>query len=433
MKTKHNPYHYLRDRFYGSHLDFRVRLFNMLATMGVLAGTIMGTINAVNTGLAMSVFTGLTAAALSFGLMVYANATGRYKICYLITIAVIFIFYFPYLYFTLGGYHGSKIGFFIFAVVYTAYMLEGKTAWAVIAFELVFYIGVFIFSYVNPGIVTPLPAERNYMIDAIVNLVFVGLALSVTLLQHLGMYNQQQKKLDEQNAILESANRAKTEFLANASHEMRTPLTVTSVNVQVVMKMLEDMGEDISDPEARELLAGAQSEIMRLSRMVGGMLTLASMSENTDRQKLDYSALLHSGTEMLRLTLSERGNTLETNIENELIVFGNADLLAQVLTNILQNVRAYTENCNVMLNAHKKGGEIIVTVRDTGMGIPPELLPNVFERGVSTDGTGFGLYLCKTVVESHGGRIWIESEPGKGTAVFYILPVYEGQFGGAEK
>jgi signal transduction histidine kinase len=74
----------------------------------------------------------------------------------------------------------------------------------------------------------------------------------------------------------------------------------------------------------------------------------------------------------------------------------------------------------------------LVTVTDTGTGIAAELLPHVFERGVSTGGTGFGLYLCKTVVESHGGRIWIESTPGSGTTTRFALPTYEGQFGGED-
>jgi signal transduction histidine kinase len=103
------------------------------------------------------------------------------------------------------------------------------------------------------------------------------------------------------------------------------------------------------------------------------------------------------------------------------------------LTNILQNAGAHTKNGTVAISAKKQGNIITVEVRDTGEGILPELLPHVFERGVSTGGTGVGLYLCKTVVESHGGKIWIESEPGSGTSVYYTLPVYEGQLGGGNK
>ncbi|MDR2939973.1 MAG: HAMP domain-containing histidine kinase [Clostridiales bacterium] len=222
----------------------------------------------------------------------------------------------------------------------------------------------------------------------------------------------------------------KTEFLSNASHEMRTPLTVISVNVQTVMDILDDMGNSVNDPETNELLQTAQNEIMRLSRMVGGMLTLASMSENTERRELNLSWLLENGVETLRLNLSRRGNVIETDIERALTVFGNADLLTQALTNILQNAGANTENGTIRVSAKRGRGEITITIRDTGSGIPPEILPHVFERGVSTGGTGFGLYLCKTVIESHGGNVWIESGPGEGTAVYYTLPAYEGQFGG---
>jgi signal transduction histidine kinase len=123
---------------------------------------------------------------------------------------------------------------------------------------------------------------------------------------------------------------------------------------------------------------------------------------------------------------------LNTGSEKVLTIFGSADLLTQVLTNLLQNAGAHTENGTVTVRAKRDGGEITVTVKDTGTGIPPALLPRVFERGVSTGGTGFGLYLCKTVVESHGGMVWIESNPGEGTAVYYTLPVYEGQFGGGK-
>jgi len=211
---------------------------------------------------------------------------------------------------------------------------------------------------------------------------------------------------------------------------MRTPLTVISVNVQTVTEILEDMGESLKDAEAVELLQNAQQEIMRLARMVGGMLTLASMSENTDKQVVDFTTLLHSSAEMFSLHLQKGGNRLTTEIAGGLSVFGNADLLAQVMANLLQNAAAYTRQGEVTLRAGKAGHEVLVTVRDTGDGISAELLPHVFERSVSTGGTGFGLHLCKTVVESHGGRIWIESKPGSGTMATLALPTYEGQFRG---
>jgi signal transduction histidine kinase len=107
--------------------------------------------------------------------------------------------------------------------------------------------------------------------------------------------------------------------------------------------------------------------------------------------------------------------------------------MSQVFTNLLHNAGTYTENGTITITAERKGNEIAVTIKDTGTGIKPEILPHVFERGVSTGGTGFGLYLCKTVVESHGGNIRIDSpaDNGLGTAVTYVLPFYEGQIEGS--
>jgi len=193
-------------------------------------------------------------------------------------------------------------------------------------------------------------------------------------------------------------NRAKIEFFANASHEIQTPLTVIYVNVQTVKNIIANTGGFAESADAEKLLKNAQSETMRLSRMVDDMLTLASISDGVSKGKVDLSGLLHSVSDMLRIHLQERGNVIKTEIETNLIVFGDADLLSQVAINLIQNARKHTENGTVTISAARDGSVITATVRDNGTGISPALLPRVFERGVSDGGTGFGLYFCKTVV-----------------------------------
>jgi signal transduction histidine kinase len=320
--------------------------------------------------------------------------------------------------------------FFVFAVAFTVSMLEGRNAIIFSVAELVLYISICMIAYLYPGTVHFFETELDLFSDIIVAFTVVSLVLGICMFIHFRLYNDQQRKLDEQNDLLAKANSAKTEFLANASHEMRTPLTVISVNVQTAADILEDMDDTVKDPAALELLRNSQKEIMRLARMVGGMLTLASASEGAVKRKTDLSSLLFGTGNILQLTLQKRGNSLVTDIADELIVFGNADLLSQVTLNLIQNANTHTENGDIELSAGRSGSEIIVTVRDNGTGISPELLPRVFERGVSEGGTGFGLDLCRTAVESHGGRIWIESELGEGTTVFFTIPAYEGQYGG---
>ncbi len=427
MKT---PLTRFRRTYLNPALDFRVRLFNVLAIGGTVISLLMGILSAVNNGGTFIVAVNLAVAALSFGLLTYSRRTGRYQICYMITIAGIFLGFFPALFFGSGGYHSGMPAFFVFAVVFTVFMLEGKKAVFFSVAELALYITICVIAYLYPDTVRFFATEQELLTDIIIAFTTVSAVLGVSMFLHFRLYNEQQRKLDEQNDLLFKANNAKTEFLANASHDMRTPLTVISVNVQTALGILEDMGDALKDPDMEKLLQNAQGEIMRLARMVGGMLTLASMSENTDKSVINFSSLLQSGADMLRLYLQKRGNVLETEIEPGLRVFGSADLLAQMVSNLLQNAGAHTENGAISLRAVKNGAVITVTVCDNGAGIKPELLTHVFERGVSDGGTGFGLYLCKMVVESHGGKIWIESEPGKGTVVFFTICVYQGQYGG---
>lgn len=416
--------------YFGPDLDFRVRLFNVLAMGGTVISLAMALVGIATDAGWGNIAVNFISAALSYALLRYSLRTGRYQLCYFITIVAIFLGLFPVMFFTAGGYHGGMPSFFVFAVAFTILMLEGKKAIVMSVLEIILYIAICLIAFRYPEMVNAWDAEQDLLTDVMVGFVSVSAVLGAMLYLHFKLYTEQQKKLDEQNHILQRASRAKTEFLSNTSHEMRTPLTVISVNVQTVAEILEDMGESVEDAEAAELLQNAQQEIMRLARMVGGMLTLASMSENTDKQAVDFTTLLRSSAEMFSLHLQKGGNRLTTEISGGLNVFGNADLLAQVMANLLQNAAAYTRQGEVTLRAGKAGHEVLVTVRDTGDGICTELLPHVFERGVSTDGTGFGLYLCKTVVESHGGRIWIESASGSGTVVTLALPTYEGQFGG---
>lgn len=418
--------------YFGPTLELRVRLFHVLAFGGTAVSLVMGVLGAAN-GLVGNASVNFLVAALSFALLTYSHQTGNYRLCYTITIVGIFLLLFPMLFFSSGGYHSGMPAFFVFAVAFTIFMLEGKWAIFFSLTEILFYIGICVVAYHYPASVHHFDTESELLADVIIAFVVVSVVLGVSLYLHFRLYNEQQRKLDEQNVMLAQINRAKTEFLANTSHEMRTPLTVISVNIQAVSGILQSMDNSITDPEVTELLDDAQAEIMRLSRMVGGMLTLASISEGAEKGKTDLSTLLGGVADMLRLTLSKRGNQLKTEIEKNLTVFGNADLLSQVAVNLIQNAQAHTENGIISLSALRDGGQITVTVCDNGSGIPSELLPHVFERGVTdkqNGGTGFGLFLCKTVVESHGGTISIASIQGNGTRVSFTLPAYQGQYGG---
>jgi signal transduction histidine kinase len=409
-------------------LSLRVRLFHILAIGGFATSLIVAITSVPNGVHPLNTLVNLLSAVLAVILLVYSKKTGRYQVCYVITIVAVFIGLFPVMFFTAGGYHSGMPSFFVFATAFTIFMLKGRLAIVFSIGELILYVGLCLIAYFYPKTVTAFHDETVVLTDIIVGFTSVSLVLGICLFLHLRFYNEQQRLLAQQNAILDLANKGKTEFFANTSHEMRTPLTVISVNVQTVAKMLDRMGTTALEPETRRLLDSAQSEVMRLSRMMGGMLTLATMSNGTDRSAVNLSSLLESSAETLRLSLEHHGNRLITNIEKDLKVFGNADLLTQVVTNLIANAGKHTTKGTITLTARSEMGEITVMVSDTGSGINPKLLYHIFERGTTTGGTGIGLFLCKTIIESHGGRIWVESKLNLGTSIFFSLSTYGGQF-----
>ena len=147
-------------------------------------------------------------------------------------------------------------------------------------------------------------------------------------------------------------------------------------------------------------------------------------------KSLDMTTLLTTCTEAYRVILEKRGNQLAVNIADNLPpVYGNGDLLIQVMVNLLSNANAATKDGKINIKGELKSDHsqfIVVAVTDTGSGISPKLLPHVFERKVTgTDSSGIGLAICKEIITSHGGEIRIESKAGEGTTVFFSLPIEE--------
>jgi len=290
-------------KLFSPQLDLRVRLFNILALAGVLLSLYTGAVILLGEDKPIRAAFALCAAALSALLIWYAARSGRYERCYAIAVAVIFFGLFTALLVT-GGADGSLAFLPVLGVLFTVMLLKGAKGLAVAALELLYYAGLYALVIFHPQWYLTYTDPSALALDMCLGFLVLCGSLALCVFSMMRLYDRQKERLDEQNHLLEDAGRVKTQFLSNASHEMRTPLTVVSVNVQTVMEILEDIGGASSAPEAGELLQNAQDEIMRLSRMVGAMLTLASMSENTDRQALDLSALLQSGAEMLRLHLA---------------------------------------------------------------------------------------------------------------------------------
>ncbi|MFH1185277.1 MAG: HAMP domain-containing sensor histidine kinase [Chloroflexota bacterium] len=241
------------------------------------------------------------------------------------------------------------------------------------------------------------------------------------------------------NAMLrrvEASQESQKEFVANVSHELKTPLTSIQGFSQAIMDGTAD------SPEARHQAAEViHDEAARMHRMAVDLLELARLDAGTaelGNAPVELGVLLAGVQERLRPIAVSSGVTMEFLLADDLpAVAGDGDRLAQVFTNLLENALKFTpRGGRVSVSAQRDQGEVLITIADTGRGISPDDTPRIFDRFYQADsarrggkghGAGLGLAIAREITEAHGGRISVRSALGQGTEFVVHLPPLEGR------
>lgn len=235
--------------------------------------------------------------------------------------------------------------------------------------------------------------------------------------------------------------RMKGEFIAMVSHELRTPLT----SIHGGIKLLSQNIVPSDSEQGRRLLEVAATSSERLVRLVEDILELEKLESGKSLLRKEFMhthTLTHQVLDSLKPIAESKNITLEA-IDPGVQLMADSDRLSQVLTNLLDNAIKFSpDNATVALEIEQtatsqknssQGADstIIFSVRDQGIGIPPEQQAKIFERFMQADhdnenekgGTGLGLTICRNIVEQHGGRLWVESTVGEGSCFYFTLPV----------
>ena len=245
------------------------------------------------------------------------------------------------------------------------------------------------------------------------------------------------REIEDKGRQLEAANRHKSEFLANVSHELRTPLNAIIGFSEVLQERLFGELNDKQNEYVDDILSSGRhllsliNDILDLSKIEAGRMELEVTTFHLP-DAIDNALLL------IRERASRHGIKLDRVIDDRLGDFtGDERKVKQILVNLLTNAVKFTpEGGQIKVEATLGDSPVIISVTDTGIGIAKEDHEAIFEefRQVGSnyahkrEGTGLGLSLTRKFVEMHGGKIWVESELGKGSTFTFTLPINSNPF-----
>ena len=231
------------------------------------------------------------------------------------------------------------------------------------------------------------------------------------------------------NTDRKALERMKDEFISMVGHELRTPLT----SMRTALGLLAGSRVGLSPEKAQQMLTIAVDETDRLARLVTDMLDLQRLELGRFKlrpQGCDAAHLVHQAADAMQPVVEKAGLRLEVSARSAPLR-ADPDRIVQVLTNLLINaVKFSPPGTALRVSSEQRDAEVVFLVSDEGPGISPELCGGIFERfrqgpsdARARGGMGLGLYICRGIVEQHGGRIGVKSAPGQGSTFWFTLPV----------
>jgi signal transduction histidine kinase len=240
------------------------------------------------------------------------------------------------------------------------------------------------------------------------------------------------KELVEKNKELERIDKLKSEFVSNVSHELRTPLT----SIKGYTKLLMDQRLGDIPENQLQCLTIILEESERLGRLINDVLDLAKLEKGKVRfkkEKMNITAVAEGVTKKLATLAEDKDIKINMVAKDDIpLIRASKDLIVQIFFNLIGNAIKFTpRNGDIYINFEVVNDMVKTTIRDTGIGIPKDLLPKLFDKFFQVDssmtrqysGTGLGLPISKHIVDAHKGNIYVESELNKGSSFIFELPI----------
>ena len=260
------------------------------------------------------------------------------------------------------------------------------------------------------------------------------IALALSSVQYNKKLREREKEIRVQYDKLKEADKAQKEFINVAAHELRTP-------IQPVIGLSDILHSKIKDSKQRELLDVVIRNAKRLQRLSEDILDVTRIESQTlilNKEKFNLNDIISNAIQDHKNEIEKTNGRLKLLYENDddendnIFVEADRTRLSQVISNLIRNAIKFTKEGIILITARKdnNNNQVIISVKDTGSGIDPEILPRLFSKFAtkSFEGTGLGLFISKSIIEDHGGRIWAENNAdGKGATFSFSIPIISAQ------
>ncbi|MCL2159341.1 MAG: HAMP domain-containing histidine kinase [Oscillospiraceae bacterium] len=422
------------EKYFDQNLDLPVQFYNLMAFLGMISGLATSLLAILLKSGAIIFAFDFAIAALSYFMLRVAEKTKHYRLCTWVLVVLIFMIAFPVLFFSCGGHKSGTSAFFILAMFFAALMLEKKQRIVALSLEFAIYSACCLLSYYRPELLGVLSSDFVYALHSILNFASCGAVLLFGVLLRNRMIDARQWRIKELNLELEAKNeellrcdQQKSELLNIVSHEINGPLAIISASSGDTLDLCAESLPCID--EIRQNQAIIEKRVRQIDNILmdltdaaaieNGRLSLSCQSVHMDELLNDIcTAQFHK--------LDTNNNTVAQNLQPSLpCVWADPQRIEQVMINLLANAAKHTNGGTITVSLKKNGDAQIVGVQDTGEGMDENMAQLAFEHYASTKADawrhGIGLYICRQIVTAHGGEIWLESERGRGTAIFFSL------------
>ena len=343
-----------------------------------------------------------------------------------------------------GGIENPFISYFLFHAIIAAILLPRRKAQLHILLASVCiavlataeFIGILPHHDVGGLLSGDLELYNNWKfvtvtVFAAITTLCVAVFLATSIVQRL---RERERQLSRANEALAEQDRIKSQYVMRVAHDLAGPAAMITSCLGLVTQGFISPGSD----KAMDMVRRAESKSKYLGHLIKDLLSLSRIKAAREIPKttIDLPNIINQVMQELQMQVTNKNLTIEQKLPVGLpMVYGNAEAVQEVFGNLLTNAVKYTlVGGRVEVSASDTGDEVVVRIHDNGVGIPDEALPHVFEefyradnvKAEAVEGTGLGLSIVKQILNTHDGRIWVESELGKGTTFSLTLPVVGG-------